>query len=186
MLVKIINILLIVLVGLSAFAQNESYYSDMIAKELDGAREVKVKSGRVDILTKNYAIEVKKAPQWKHAIGQALWYAQQTNKSPGIILIMQSKYEWKYGIMLQSTLDYAGLSDKVKVWFWPRDFNISFKQASIQAASYKQSLISNTDCKYWLTKSSKVKHNKTCRHFGNTNGRCSTKNEGRPCKVCGG
>ncbi len=186
MIKKILYIIIIVFTGLAAFGQNESYYSDIIAKRMNGLREVKVKSGRVDILTGEYAIEVKKAPQWKHAIGQALWYAQQTNKKPGIILIMKSKNEWKYGIMLQSTLNYAGLDDKVKVWFWPTDFDIGFEQASMQTKEYKQSLITDTGCEYWLTRSSGIRHNKTCRNFGNTNGRCATKDEGRACKLCGG
>ncbi len=181
-----ICMLMFVFFALQLLGQNESYYSDRIAVELDGKREVKVKGGRVDILTEDYAIEVKKAPHWKHAIGQALWYAQQTNKMPGIILIMQNSRERKYGIMLQSTLDYAGLGGKVKVWFWPEDFGVDFQEAEVQSNSYRQALLSNGGCAYWLTRSSGKRHNKTCRYFGNTNGRCATKDEGTACHLCGG
>ncbi len=41
--------------------------------------------------------------------------------------------------------------------------------------------------KYWLNTSSMVRHNSSCRYYGNTkNGRYTTKKEGRACKICGG
>ncbi|HKK76094.1 MAG TPA: hypothetical protein VJ953_13530 [Saprospiraceae bacterium] len=104
-------------------AQSESDYSDQVNQYyFRGEREVSVYGGRVDILTEEYAIEVERADKWKNAIGQALWYGQQTNKKPGIVLLVLSKEEYKYFQMLNSTLDYAGISDKIMVWQYPRDF----------------------------------------------------------------
>jgi len=39
---------------------------------------------------------------------------------------------------------------------------------------------------YWITTSSGVRHNSSCRYYMNSNGRAGGPNEGRPCKVCGG
>jgi hypothetical protein len=39
---------------------------------------------------------------------------------------------------------------------------------------------------HWLTLSSGVRHNSTCRWFKNSKGRMCGPDEGRACKVCGG
>ena len=39
---------------------------------------------------------------------------------------------------------------------------------------------------YWLTTSSKKRHNSKCRNYKKTKGRPCTKDEGTPCKICGG
>ncbi|MBD2473308.1 hypothetical protein [Nostoc sp. FACHB-145] len=52
----------------------EQRMSDKLAEKLKGIREAANPSGRVDVLTKLYVIEVKKAGNWKHGIGQALVY----------------------------------------------------------------------------------------------------------------
>lgn len=39
---------------------------------------------------------------------------------------------------------------------------------------------------YWLTTSSKKRHNSKCRNYKKTKGRPCTKGEGTPCKICGG
>jgi len=39
---------------------------------------------------------------------------------------------------------------------------------------------------YWLTISSKKRHNSKCRNYKKTKGRPCTKDEGSPCKICGG
>ncbi|WP_193200223.1 hypothetical protein [Nostoc sp. MG11] len=52
----------------------EQRMSNKLAGILGGIREASNPSGRVDVLTKLYVIEVKKACNWKHGIGQALVY----------------------------------------------------------------------------------------------------------------
>lgn len=49
--------------------------------KLDGSR------GRVDCLTTEYAIEVQMNNVWHAGIGQALWYANETSRKPGVILV---------------------------------------------------------------------------------------------------
>lgn len=44
---------------------------------------------RVDILTIEHAIEVDWSSKQAEAIGQSLWYASQTNRKPGIILLVK-------------------------------------------------------------------------------------------------
>lgn len=176
--------------GLSA--QPESYYSGILAQMLDGETEFKVQSGRVDILTDEYAIEVKRASYWKHSIGQALWYGLQTSRKPGIILIMKTLDDRKYGIQLQSSLDYAGLNN-VKVWFYPEDFGGSLTKVNHVEQSYieKNNLIqeANNGCQFWINSGSKknTRHNQSCRYYNNTKkGYCTNEKKGSACGQCGG
>ena len=46
---------------------------------------------RVDCLTHTHAIEFDFAAKWAESIGQALYYAEVTNKKPGIVLIIEDK-----------------------------------------------------------------------------------------------
>jgi regulator of replication initiation timing len=39
---------------------------------------------------------------------------------------------------------------------------------------------------YWISTSSKKRHNSKCRYFKTSKGRIGTKEEGIPCKICGG
>jgi regulator of replication initiation timing len=39
---------------------------------------------------------------------------------------------------------------------------------------------------YWMTLSSRKRHNENCRYFKNSNGRLCGPNEGIACKICGG
>lgn len=109
----------------AAFGQTkwlEKDYADRIQELIGGEREFSVYSGRVDLVTDSFAIEIEYANKWKNSIGQALWYAVETNKTPGIILILKDPKEYKYVIQLHTTLTYAGLAEKVKVWRYPDDF----------------------------------------------------------------
>jgi hypothetical protein len=56
--------------------KDESFYSDKLAKELSGAREVVNPSGLIDVLTDLEVIEVKNADNWPSAVGQVLSYVQ--------------------------------------------------------------------------------------------------------------
>ena len=173
-------------------AQPETYFSNLLAQELNGITEYKVQGGRVDILTDQYAIEVKRASDWKHSIGQALWYGLQTNKAPGIILLMKSQDDRKYGIMLQSALDYGGLNN-VKVWFYPEDFGGQISKDKAIDKNYQlQNKLLKSDtigCAFWINTGSKKKtrHNQNCTWYNNTKkGRCTNTKEGNACGICGG
>lgn len=58
----------------------------ILASKLRGKMEVACLVGRVDVLTKSEAIEVKHISEWKQAIGQAQCYACATGTSPRIHL----------------------------------------------------------------------------------------------------
>lgn len=58
----------------------------ILASQLRAQIEVKCLAGRVDVLTKAEAIEVKHISKWKQAIGQAQCYAIATGTLPRIHL----------------------------------------------------------------------------------------------------
>ena len=166
------------------FAQHsEADHIQLLQQHFGGQREVAVTSGRVDILTDTFALEVEFANKWKQAIGQALWYAQQTNRQPGIVLLLRKKTDYKYSIQLQSTLSNFGLDRTIKVWVWPNDFpNLrGAAQAAVSNASANAK-----EAAFWMTSSSGIRHNSGCRYFKATRGRACSVTEGRACKKCGG
>lgn len=179
-------IILLLLFGNLAAQKYESDYIEEINKYFDGSRESPVPSGRVDILTKQYAIEVEFADKWKNSIGQSLWYGLQTNKTPGIVLIREEIQQNRYVIQLGAALDYAGLSGKIKVWIYPDDFKNM--DISLPNALYKATTTAplNSNKTYWLTTSSKIRHNSTCQYFNRSRGEFCEKNKGIACKKCGG
>lgn len=48
-------------------------------------------ASRVDILTSTLAIEVDWAKKWAEAIGQAIFYALVTDRTPAILLLLRGK-----------------------------------------------------------------------------------------------
>lgn len=107
----------------------EKDIADYIHTLIGGEREVSVESGRIDLVHQKIAFEIEWADNWKEAVGQSLWYGLQSNLQPGIILIMRNKEDYKYSVMLGTTLEYAGLSDKVKVYIFPNDFTELIEKA---------------------------------------------------------
>ena len=55
-------------------ASRETNWSAALAEFLSGTTEVPVENGRVDVLTKIYAIEVDRLEKWHEGIGQAAHY----------------------------------------------------------------------------------------------------------------
>ena len=101
---------------------SEQDYAEYIQRLLGGELEVSVTSGRVDLVTTTHAFEIERANKWKESIGQSIWYALNTNKKAGIILILEDKSDYKYLIQLTTALGYAGLTEKVDVYAFPNDF----------------------------------------------------------------
>lgn len=58
----------------------------VLSRQLKGTVEHRCKFGRVDVLTQSEAIEVKKVSGWKQAVGQALVYANATERIPRVHL----------------------------------------------------------------------------------------------------
>lgn len=88
-------------------------------ERLGGLKKVRVPDGRVDIGTETHAIEVEFASKWKNAIGQALWYAMQTNKKAGIVVIVENARDAGDAIRLESVIEHNQLP--IRVWRWEED-----------------------------------------------------------------
>ena len=167
----------------SLYAQTESDYIRMLGEYMGGELEESIPNGRIDILTDQYAIEVEFAAKWKNSIGQALWYALNTQHQPAIILILESQEDNRLAIMLESTLDYAGL-EHVQVWKYPADFpglNIErtmeiIRQERLQDAGFKTP--------FWLTINSNKRHREGCSNYEHSNGRYCREDEGIPAGCC--
>lgn len=182
----LLSLFLTIGVSLPSFGQNEAYYIEVINKTLKGQTEVKVENGRVDIVTDDNAIEVEWASNWKHSVGQALWYGLQTTKRPGIILLMNNLEDRKYGIMLGSALEFAGIKDKIDVWLYPEDFGGSFQEMADSRISYKQDLIARYG-NYTMNKKTGARHNSRCTYFNCPNCIPCGPNDGKKaCGKCGG
>lgn len=122
MITNILLIFLPLLTNAQVSSRYEKDYVRHIQTLIGGQREVSVNSGRIDLVSGDTAFEVEWASNWKESIGQSLWYALQSNKKPGIILILRKKKDYKYFIQLNTALEYAGLQDKIKVYIYPQDF----------------------------------------------------------------
>lgn len=71
-------------------ASLEKHWSNALAQALGGETEFSIASGRIDVVTEHYAIEVDRLEKWHEAIGQASHYALQTKKVPVAALIIPS------------------------------------------------------------------------------------------------
>jgi len=109
-------------IAISQTQFTEKEYTLHIQSLIGGETEISVESGRGDLLTKTHAFEVERASKWKESIGQALWYGLQTNKKPGIIILMTTSSDYKYFIQLSSSLKYAKLDEAIDVYLYPTDF----------------------------------------------------------------
>ena len=107
--------LLIILffLSFSAFAiEKEEFYSNKFCEELSGQGEFKLKDlSRVDCLTETHAFEVDWADGMKvyEAIGQSLYYASQTDKKPGILLLIIKDNSKKHIRKIREVIRYFDL-----------------------------------------------------------------------------
>jgi len=79
---------------------------------------------RVDCLIDDYAVEFDFDYKWAEAIGQALYYSEQTGRWPGVVLIMEDHENgFKYLIRLLKGISMTNL--KWRVWIiTPDDLEI--------------------------------------------------------------
>lgn len=75
---------------------------------------------RVDILTKEYAIEVDFADKWYEGVGQALYYSIKTNKKPALVLIIEKDSHEKYLDRLKMVAEKYG----IKIYVIYSDFSV--------------------------------------------------------------
>jgi hypothetical protein len=93
-------ILFIMLTIQSAYAlENEDYYNRQFCSEVSGQAEYSLPDrSRVDCLTDTHAFEADWADGLKvyESIGQSLYYAAETGKKPGILLLVRKKNSDKH------------------------------------------------------------------------------------------
>jgi hypothetical protein len=109
--------IILFLISISVFAQftrqKEEYYRDLFAKDIKGNTEVILSDKtRADIVTDTFAIEVEFAENWAESIGQSLYYANELNKKPGILLVIHSIKDEEYIRRLMSVTAFTN----IKVW----------------------------------------------------------------------
>jgi preprotein translocase subunit SecG len=156
-------------------------------KLFNGKLEVPVSTGRVDIATEQFVVEVDKVSKYAEGIQQALKYAQATGKTPVLALYIDGEkngYELlqqadtlckEKGVTLLLANCYVSVNDLISLVL----------VANSDSSDYGVSAAGD-DSNYWLTISSNIRHNSSCRYYMNSNGRKCTKSEGRACKICGG
>ncbi len=78
-------------IALGAHRHVEAWYQNEAAAMLGGITEYRPKQDnvRVDILTRDEAIEVDFAQKWAESIGQALYYAVLTKRRPAVMIIVE-------------------------------------------------------------------------------------------------
>ncbi|QFT53522.1 hypothetical protein FIU95_02915 [Microbulbifer sp. THAF38] len=102
----------IVLLG---FPVNELDYQKPWCSSQDGVIEfVLPDRTRVDCLTATHAVEFDFAPKWAESIGQALYYAGQTRRRAGVVLILRDSGDVRYLRRLRSAVASAGLA--LDIW----------------------------------------------------------------------
>jgi len=105
--------ILICFLPLSSYAlEKEKYYSDKFCEEMSGQADYVLKDkSRVDCLTETHAFEVDWADGMKvyEAIGQSLYYASQTDKKPGILLLIRKDNSDKHIRKIKEVIRYFDL-----------------------------------------------------------------------------
>jgi hypothetical protein len=100
MIVRILILLFIMLTIQSAHAlENEDYYNRQFCTQESGQAEYKLPDrSRIDCLTDTHAFEADWADGLKvyESIGQSLYYAAETGKNPGILLLVRKKNSDKH------------------------------------------------------------------------------------------
>ena len=152
-------------------------------KEFKGRMEVTVSTGRVDILTDEYAVEVDKVSKYKEGVQQALKYARATGKKPLLALYIDGHKDG-YSLLLRAT----ELCKEKDIKLILINSYVSVKNLNdLIYNSNAPSSETGTKLNYWLNTGSNSRHNSSCRYFKNTSkGRICSKSEGKACGICGG
>lgn len=98
----------------SAHIYLEKEYQNQWCRVNNGQTEVILNDKtRIDCLTQTHAIEFDFASKWAESIGQSLYYALETSKQPGVVLILESpQKDLKY----LERLNEVAKKYNIKVW----------------------------------------------------------------------
>jgi len=106
-MLKIILVLLLTISNVNAKNKMlEKEYQEVDCKQKRGKTEYVIKGGRVDCLTKSYAIEYDFAKKWAACLGQAMYYSAMTNKIGICTLIVEDNSDYKYVKKLEEAIGY--------------------------------------------------------------------------------
>lgn len=107
-----VKYIIICLLAMPAYGLPERHYQD---KHCAGITEhVLPDRTRIDCLTETHAIEYDFGKKWAESIGQALGYAVETGRRPGIVLILKAPKDMKYWDKLNRVIDQQCL--KIDTW----------------------------------------------------------------------
>ncbi|HEY4745251.1 MAG TPA: hypothetical protein VIH45_11370 [Desulfuromonadaceae bacterium] len=109
----LVPFLFLLLAGCSHGPLHEKDYQAWWCNKHHGTLEHRLPDGtRVDCLTREYAVEVEYAPKWAESIGQALYYAQNTGRKPGVLMILRNDGDERFLKRLRVVAKEQG----IKVW----------------------------------------------------------------------
>jgi hypothetical protein len=92
---------------------------DKIAMLTNGEKEVWCAAGRIDVLTQNMIVEVKKIALWKAAIGQVLSYHVYYPRHEMVIHLFGKKQDWD---RLHQTIEHVCNKLAINVEYTEQDF----------------------------------------------------------------
>ena len=97
---KIMNYKILLIPFLSLFVIQNVYSKHLYSEKTYQTQWCKARGGqteyvlndktRIDCLLPDIAVEFDFAPKWHECIGQALYYAKKTNKTPACVLILEN------------------------------------------------------------------------------------------------
>lgn len=168
-------------------------------KLFHGKMEVRVGTLRADIATESQIVEVEKISKYTEGVQQALAYAKGTGKQPVLAvyidgepnsfeMLKQAESLCKArGIQFLLINSYVSTNDLMVLSLLGTSPGTTTTSTSGFSSVTSVSASSDSSAEYWLSTSSNVRHNAGCRYYKNTkNGRICARNEGKPCRVCGG
>jgi hypothetical protein len=104
---------------------------------------------RCDCLTDAYAIAFEFGEMWMESIGQTLYYAVQTGKYAGVVLILEDPNDYKYVRRLNATIQYHRLN--LKVWLIENYADASVEPSTRRPTSLEtQKVCSGTQLAGWI------------------------------------
>ena len=117
--VKKIYFLAFILIPLTLFAEikkdSEDWYEKTWCEVMGGQLEHELPDkSTIDCLTADHAIEMEMAHEWQEGIGQALWFARQTGKKAGMVLVLKTPEDKVHLKNLKETLEHSNIP--IQVW----------------------------------------------------------------------
>jgi len=115
---KLIILLTILIIQSSHALENEDYYNRQFCTQESGQAEYSLPDrSRIDCLTDTHAFEADWADGLKvyESIGQSLYYAAETGKKPGILLLARKRNSEKYIRKVERVIESWSLPIKLVI-----------------------------------------------------------------------